>query len=428
MEEINKKYTDDQFVKTRSWKEFVNSLEKPRKIIMMIKAGRPVDETIHHLQPFLDEGDILIDGGNSYFKDTNRRFKELANNHIHFIGMDVSGGELGALNGPSLMFGGDKETYQVLAPVLEKIAAKTKDQVPCVGYVGPQGAGHYVKMVHNGIEYGIMQIICETYDFIRKFLGWSNKQMADLFEIWNRGELQGYLIAITSDVLRKKDELTRKDVVDVVLNKASYKGTGNWMLEDAIKLGAPISVIAEAVFARFLSDAVLNDEVYANGNGKAELFSGSISMIENAIYLAQTVSFDQEFQQLRFASDEYNWQLDLASVAQVWEAGCIIRSRSLGDIRIAFLNMPSLDNLFLAPFFKKLRKSKLKDLRQFVQIAERNRIPTPSMSAALNYLDSIFNSSLPANLLQAQRDYFGAHTFRRNDRSGTFHEQWYEEA
>ncbi|WP_028983370.1 NADP-dependent phosphogluconate dehydrogenase [Sporolactobacillus terrae] len=427
-DDVASKYADENLLPTYSWEEFVKSLEKPRKIIMMIRAGKPVDETIEHLKPFLDIGDILIDGGNSYFRDTNRRHADFGRLGIKYIGLGVSGGEIGALNGPSMMPGGDSSSYAALSPMFEKIAAKNPDGIPCVAYIGPEGSGHYVKMIHNGIEYGMMQLICEIFDVLRKALGWNNKQIADQFEVWNSGDLQAYLISISSKVLRKKDNITGKDMVDVILNEASYKGTGNWMLEDAINLGAPISVIAAAVFARFMSTLAIKDHVLDDKPTLAKIDSDLVPAFGNALYLAQAVSYAQGFQQLKMASQAYDWSLNYSSIAQIWESGCIIRSKTLTDIRNAFNEKPQLDNLFLAPFFTALRLSHLSDLRLVVAKAGAFGIPVPAFSAALSYLESIFNSSLPANLLQAQRDYFGAHTYRRNDKPGIFHTEWYDEA
>lgn len=426
-DEVAKKYADEDLLPTYSWIEFVESLERPHKIIMMIKAGDPVDKTIDHLKPLLDKGDILIDGGNSLYQDTNRRYYDLQLVGIHYIGLGVSGGELGALHGPSMMPGGDKSAYQQVAPILEKVAARTPEGIPCIAYIGPEGSGHYVKMVHNGIEYGIMQLICEIYDIMRKAGGLDNAVIADVFDEWNRGILRAYLIEITGKILRHKDAETGKDMVDVILNQASYKGTGNWMLEDAIRLGAPISVIAEAVFARFMSDRVLDGPVPA-----ADITTSSgtnlAPMLGQTLYLVQAVSYAQGFQQLKLASDAYDWKLDFSSIARVWEAGCIIRSKTLVDIRRAFEANANLTNVFQATYFQKMIKDNITEFRKAVRIASDYGIPTSALSAALSYLESLFNTTLPANLLQAQRDYFGAHTFKRVDNPGIFHTEWYTEA
>lgn len=424
---VANKYANDALLPTYSWVDFVASLERPRKIIMMIKAGKPVDDTIDRLKALLNKGDILIDGGNSYFDDTNRRVKSLNLIGIHYLGLGVSGGELGALKGPSMMPGGAKSAYQEIAPILEKIAAKTPEGIPCVAYMGPAGAGHYVKMVHNGIEYGIMQSICEIYDLIRKIMSLNNIQIADYFEDWNNGELEAYLVEITGEVLRQKDSKTGKDLVDVILNQASYKGTGNWMIEDAIKLGAPISVIASAVFARFMSDRVISGTSPII-NEKKVINTNLTGIFKQALYLTQAVSYAQGFQQMKLASETYQWNLNFSSIASVWEAGCIIRSKTLVDIRHAFDLDDQIENLFQADFFKNMLRTNIDALRQTVSLAGEYGIPVPALSSALSYLESLFNQSLPANLLQAQRDYFGAHTYKRVDEPGIFHTEWYTEA
>ena len=419
-------YEDKNLKPTYTWEEFVNSLEKPRKILIQIMAGKPVDETIHKLLPLLDKGDVLIDGGNSNFHDTIRRSRELEEKGIHFIGMGVSGGEEGALNGPALMPGGDEEAYKEVSPILEAMAAKTPTGQPCVGYIGPEGSGHYVKMVHNGIEYGIMQIISEVYDILRTVGRYSNDEMSETFANWDKGAAQAYLIEITAKVLKQEDDLTNDHIIDHILNEASYKGTGNWMLEDAIRLGAPITVIAEAVLARFMSKATFRDDP----EPKIDPEKAPADLVENlekALYLAMAVSYAQGFQQMTMAADTYNWQLHYDIIAQNWEAGCIIRSQMLQDIKSAYRSNADLKNLFKAPFFDKTKKANIPALKKVVQVAAEAGVPTPTLSAALNYLESIFNPHLPQNMVQGQRDYFGAHTYQRNDRPGTFHTEWYEE-
>lgn len=419
-------YADDNLKAYNSWDDFVASLEKPRKILVQIKAGKPVDETLHKLMTLLDPGDIVIDGGNSNFHDTTRRYHELEEKGLHFIGMGVSGGEQGALNGPALMPGGDEDAYNEVAPILEAIAAKTADGRPCVSYIGPESSGHYVKMVHNGIEYGIMQEICEVYDLLRKAGRLDNKAMADLFAKWDEGELSSYLVNITSKILRQKDELTDDYVVDHILNVASYKGTGNWMLEDAIRLGAPISVTAEAVLSRFMSKAAFRDgQVHELAAGIK--FPNLAKNLAGALLLAQTVSYAQGFDQLHMAAKAYGWNLHYPAIAQNWEAGCIIRSKTLVKIEKAYREQKDLASLFKAPAFAKMLKQNIESLRAILMIALQDHVPTPALSAAMNYLESLFNPELPANLLQGQRDYFGAHTYLRNDRPGTFHTEWYAE-
>ncbi|MBD5432671.1 MAG: NADP-dependent phosphogluconate dehydrogenase [Lactobacillus sp.] len=420
------KYEDKDLKPTYTLEDFVNSLERPRKILVQIMAGAPVDEVIQRLIPLLDKGDIIIDGGNSNFHDTVRRSRELEAKGIHFFGMGVSGGEEGALNGPALMPGGDEKAYEEVAPILEAMAAKTPSGQPCVGYIGPEGSGHYVKMVHNGIEYGIMQIICEVYDILRTIGGYSNEEMSDIFAKWDESALKSYLIEITAKVLKQKDDLTPDYVVDHILNEASYKGTGNWMLEDAIKLGVPITVIAEAVMARFMSKATFRDDPEPTVTPK-KAPKDLVEKLGKALYLATAVSYAQGFEQMTAAANAYNWGLHYDTIAQNWEAGCIIRSEMLQDIKSAYRADSNLQNLFKAPFFDKVKKDNIGALRDIIKLATDAGIPTPTLSAALNYLESIFNPNLPQNLLQAQRDYFGAHTYQRNDRPGTFHTEWYEE-
>lgn len=419
------KYEDQNLKPTYSWEEFVNSLEKPRKILIMIMAGKPVDQTLQTLLPLLDKGDIIIDGGNSNFHDTKRRFEEMEQHGIHFIGMGVSGGEEGALNGPALMPGGDEGAYEQLAPILRAIAAKTPEGRPCVSYIGPSASGHYVKMVHNGIEYAIMQEISEVYDLLRKLTDKSNDEMAELFAKWDQGKLHAYLIEITAKVLRQKDQLTDDHIIDHILNEAAYKGTGNWMLEDGVHLGAPISVVAEAVIARFMSKQTTREG--QEPAAKVELPDDFLAKLAGALLLGEAVAYGQGFQQLSMAAAAYDWDLRYPAIAQNWEAGCIIRSSMLKDIENAYENGKQPQVLFQDPYFKQLMTDNLPALRTVVSLAVKAGIPTPTLSAALNYLESIFNPSLPANMIQGQRDYFGAHTYKRNDREGTFHTEWYAE-
>ena len=407
-------------------KEFVESLETPRRILLMVKAGAGTDAAIDSLKPYLDKGDIIIDGGNTFFQDTIRRNRELSAEGFNFIGTGVSGGEEGALKGPSIMPGGQKEAYELVAPILTKIAAVAEDGEPCVTYIGADGAGHYVKMVHNGIEYGIMQIISEVYDVLRTVGHYSNDEMSEIFKNWDKGALQAYLIEITAKVLKQKDNLTDDHIIDHILNEASYKGTGNWMLEDAIRLGAPITVIAEAVLARFMSKATLRDDPEPKIDPE-KAPKDLVDQLAKALYLAMAVSYGQGFEQLTMAAKAYNWRLHYSTIAQNWEAGCIIRSQMLHDIKFAYNADKDLPNLFKAPFFDKVKKENISALREVVKIAADAGVPTPTLSAALNYLESIFNPRLPQNMIQGQRDYFGAHTYQRNDRPGTFHTEWYEE-
>ena len=367
----------------------------------------------------------MLDGGNSNFHDTNRRYHEMEKHGIHFIGMGVSGGEEGALNGPALMPGGDEDAYKKVAPILEAIAAKNSEGHPCVSFIGPEGSGHYVKMVHNGIEYGIMQEFSEVYDILRKVAGKTNDEMSAIFANWNEGLVKAYLSEITAEVLKQKDDLTPDHVIDHILNIASYKGTGNWMLEDGVHLGVPISVIAEAVISRFMSKATTREGKEIKWNG--EVPQDLVDNLGKALQLSQAVAYAQGFQQLKMAADAYNWDLRYPAIAQSWEAGCIIRSSMLKDIEKAFAEGKKLDNMFQDPYFKDLMNKNIPALRAVIELATEAGIPTPTLSASLNYLESIFNPSLPANLIQGQRDYFGAHTYFRNDREGVYHTEWYEE-
>ena len=425
------KYEDDKLKPCYTLEEFVNSLEKPRKILIQIMAGAPVDETLHKLLPLLDKGDIVIDGGNSNYHDTNRRYHEMEKHGIHFIGMGVSGGEEGALNGPALMPGGDEEAYKEVAPILEAIAAKNKEGKSCVSYMGPEGAGHYVKMVHNGIEYAIMQEFSEVYSLLRDVAHKSDDEMSEIFDKWNHSVVQAYLSEITSKVLKQKDDLTSDNIIDHILNVASYKGTGNWTLEDGVALGAPVTVIAEAVMARFMSKqthlALESGIKPTEFKYEGEIPEDLVDEFGKTLQLAQAVAYAQGFQELTMAAKTYNWDLRYKSIAQGWEAGCIIRSAMLKDIENAYSNGKKLTNLFEDGYFRKLMEDNLPSLRKSVEFATKAGVPTPTLSAALNYLESIFNPKLPANMIQGQRDYFGAHTYLRNDRKGTFHTEWYEE-
>ena len=350
---------------------------------------------------------------------------------IHFIGMGVSGGEEGALNGPALMPGGDEPAYKEVAPILEAIAAKNTEGKPCVYYMGPEGAGHYVKMVHNGIEYGIMQEFSEVYNLLRDVAHKSDDEMSEIFDKWNHGKVEAYLSEITSKVLAQKDDLTPDHVIDHILNVASYKGTGNWMLEDGVALGAPVTVVAEAVMARFMSKqahlviekGVKPTKFEYNG----EIPDDMVDVFEKSLQLAQAVAYAQGFQQLTMAAEAYDWDLRYKSIAQDWEAGCIIRSAMLKDIEKAYDKNGKLMNLFQDDYFRKLMEENMPALRKSVEFATKCGVPTPTLSAALNWLESIFNPNLPANMIQGQRDYFGAHTYLRNDREGVFHTEWYEE-
>ncbi|MED4404918.1 NADP-dependent phosphogluconate dehydrogenase [Heyndrickxia coagulans] len=411
--------------------EFVNSLEKPRKILLMVKAGEATDATIEQLKPFLDKGDILIDGGNTFFKDTQRRNRELSALGIHFIGTGVSGGEEGALKGPSIMPGGQKEAYDLVAPILKDIAAKVNGE-PCTTYIGPDGAGHYVKMVHNGIEYGDMELISESYNLLKNILGLGANELHEVFADWNKGELDSYLIEITADIFTKKDPETGKPLVDVILDTAGQKGTGKWTSQSALDLGVPLPLITESVFARFIS--AMKEERKAASKllkGPEKLaFSGDkkafIEAVRKALYMSKICSYAQGFAQMRAASEEYNWDLNYGEIAMIFRGGCIIRAQFLQKIKDAYDRDRNLKNLLLDPYFKEIVESYQDALREVIATAVRFGVPVPALSAALAYYDSYRSEVLPANLLQAQRDYFGAHTYQRVDKEGIFHTEWLE--
>ncbi|MBG9767629.1 MULTISPECIES: NADP-dependent phosphogluconate dehydrogenase [Bacillus] len=416
-------------VGTYSIEEFVQSLETPRKILLMVKAGTATDATIQSLLPHLEKDDILIDGGNTYYKDTQRRNKELAESGIHFIGTGVSGGEEGALKGPSIMPGGQKEAHELVKPILEAISAKV-DGEPCTTYIGPDGAGHYVKMVHNGIEYGDMQLISESYFILKQVLGLSADELHEVFAEWNKGELDSYLIEITADIFTKKDEETGKPLVDVILDKAGQKGTGKWTSQSALDLGVPLPIITESVFARFIS-AMKEERVKASGllsgpevkpvtDNKEEL----IEAVRKALFMSKICSYAQGFAQMKAASEEYNWDLKYGEIAMIFRGGCIIRAAFLQKIKEAYDREPELDNLLLDSYFKNIVESYQGALRQVISLAVAQGVPVPSFSSALAYYDSYRTAVLPANLIQAQRDYFGAHTYERTDKEGIFHTEW----
>jgi 6-phosphogluconate dehydrogenase len=416
---------------TYSIEEFVNSLEKPRKILIMVQAGHATDATIEQLLPHLEEGDIIIDGGNAYFPDTQRRNKELEAKGIRFIGTGVSGGEEGALKGPAIMPGGQQDAYKLVEPILTAISAKVNGD-PCCTYIGPDGAGHYVKMVHNGIEYGDMQLICEAYHLLKDVLGLGVEELHNTFAEWNKGELDSYLIEITADIFTKSDPETGKPMVDVILDTAGQKGTGKWTSQSALDLGVPLSMITESVFARFIS-AMKAERVKAskilNGPG-AEPFDGNkqqfVEMVRKALYASKICSYAQGFAQMRAASEEYNWSLDYGAIAMIFRGGCIIRARFLQNIKDAYDRNKELDNLLLDSYFKNIIEEYQDAWRQAVSIAALRGIPVPGFASALAYYDSYRTERLPANLLQAQRDYFGAHTFERVDKEGKFHFQWFD--
>lgn len=418
-----------QVVPQYSIEEFMNSLEKPRKILLMVQAGKGTDAVIESLMPFIEKGDILIDGGNANFRDTQRRSKELIEKGINFIGTGVSGGEEGALTGPSMMPGGPKEAHELVRPMLEAISAKV-DGEACTTYIGPDGAGHYVKMVHNGIEYGDMQLISETYYILKHVLGLNTDELHDVFKEWNEGELDSYLIEITADIFTKKDEDTGKPLVDVILDTAGQKGTGKWTSQSSLDLGIPLPVITESVFARYIS-AMKDERVHASKiltGPEVKPYKGDkkelIESVRKALYLSKIISYAQGFAQLRAASEEFNWDLKYGNIAMIFRGGCIIRAAFLQKIKEAYDHDGELANLLLDPYFKDIADRYQTDLRKVLSVAIENGIAAPGLSAALSYYDSYRSERLPANLLQAQRDYFGAHTYERTDKEGHFHTEW----
>ncbi|NOU76239.1 NADP-dependent phosphogluconate dehydrogenase [Paenibacillus sp. LMG 31458] len=420
-----------QLVGTYSIEEFVQSLEVPRKILIMVKAGGPTDDTINQLVPYLDKGDILIDGGNAFFPDTQRRNKELAEQGIRFVGTGVSGGEEGALKGPAIMPGGQEDAYKLVEPILTAISAKVGDDACCT-YIGPDGAGHYVKMVHNGIEYGDMQLICEAYQLLKDVLNVSVEELHEIFTEWNNGELDSYLIEITRDIFTKYDAETGKPMVDVILDSAGQKGTGKWTSQSALDLGVPLSIITESVFSRFIS-AMKEERVAASKVLKgpdASAFTGDrkafIEAVRQALYASKICSYAQGFAQMRAASEEYNWDLKYGSIAKIFRGGCIIRARFLQNIMEAYDRDPGLKNLLLDTYFNGVVDNYQQSWRQVIAEAVTRGIAVPSFASALAYYDSYRTERLPANLLQAQRDYFGAHTFQRVDKEGSFHFNWME--
>ncbi|MFD6274708.1 NADP-dependent phosphogluconate dehydrogenase [Streptomyces sp. NPDC060209] len=418
------------FVATESAEDFVAALERPRRLVVMVKAGDPTDAVIAEFAPLLEPGDMIIDGGNAHFADTRRREKALRDQGIHFVGTGVSGGEEGALNGPSIMPGGSKESYASLGPMLEKISAKAKDGAPCVTHIGPDGAGHFVKMVHNGIEYADMQLIGEAFQLLRDVAGYSPAEIADIFRTWNTGRLDSYLIEITAEVLSHTDAATDKPFVDVVLDQAEQKGTGRWTVQIALDLGVPVSGIAEAVFARSVSGHAALREASRHlagptastlGKDEAAAFA---DQVEQALYASKIVSYTQGFHQIAAGSDQYDWNVDLGKVAAIWRGGCIIRAAFLDRITSAYEAQPQLPSLLADKSFAEEIAAAQDDWRTVIATAVTQGVPTPAFAATLAYYDSLRAERLPAALTQGQRDYFGAHTYHRTDRKGTFHTLW----
>jgi 6-phosphogluconate dehydrogenase len=425
--EFMDEYADEgKFAPAESLEEFVDSLDKPRRIIVMVKAGAPVDGVIEDLTPLLDDGDIVIDGGNSRFLDTRRRTEECRDRGLRFIGTGVSGGEEGALKGPSIMPGGERDAYGEIEDVFTTIAAQV-DGVPCCAYIGPDGAGHYVKMVHNGIEYADMQLITEAYDLLRHGAGMSVGELAKVFEEWNEGDLDSFLIDITAKVLAKEDAETGKPLIDVIVDQAEQKGTGRWTAQDALEQGVPLTAITEAVFARGLS--ALRDERKAASSVLAgPTPDGSaddlVDDVRQALYASKVVAYAQGFEQMTAASKVYDWNLDMGSLATIWRGGCIIQARFLDRIKEAYEEEEAAANLLVMPYFRDAVADAQDSWRRVISKSVELGIPVPAFSSSLAYYDGYRRERGPANLIQGLRDYFGAHTYKRVDREGSYHTRW----
>ena len=419
---------EGDFIRTETMQEFVDALEKPRRVLIMVKAGDPTDAVISELADVMEEGDIIIDGGNSLYTDTIRREAAMAKRGLNFIGAGISGGEEGALNGPSIMPGGPAVSYESVGPMLEKISAHV-DGEPCCTHIGPDGSGHFVKMVHNGIEYADMQLIGEAYDLMRRGLGMAPAEIADVFAEWNKGELESYLVEITAQVLAQVDAETGKPLVDVIVDQAGQKGTGRWTVKAALDLGIPVTGIAEAVFARALSSAAdqrsaaksLASGTLAEAPKDKEQF---IEDIRRALYASKMVAYAQGFDEISAGSKEYDWNVDRGALATIWRGGCIIRAKFLNRIRDAYADNADLPSLLLAPYFTDAVESSLDSWRRVVAAATMMGVPVPAFASSISYYDGLRSERLPAALTQGLRDYFGAHTYKRIDKPGTFHTLW----
>jgi 6-phosphogluconate dehydrogenase len=419
---------EGRFTPTKTLQDFVGALSKPRVIIIMVQAGKPVDDVIDELAPLLEPDDIIVDGGNSLFTDTNRRFAALKERRLRFIGMGVSGGEEGALEGPSMMPGGEQDAYARIEPIVTRMAAQVEG-TPCCTYVGPAGAGHYIKMVHNGIEYADMQLIAEAYDLFRTVYDLKAPAIADIFDQWRTGELDSYLIEITTSVLRKRDEATGGPLVDVILDEAEQKGTGRWTARNALDLGVPLTAITEAVYARVISGerslrAEAEEALPRAPLLAREPYGREVDEIREALYASKIVAYTQGFEQMAAASDEYGWDLRLGEVAKIWRGGCIIRARFLDRITEAYIAGGKIANLILQPYFRDAVARAEPAWRRVVGLAVQHAVPIPAFSSSLSYYDGLRRARGPANLLQGLRDYFGAHTYRRLDKQGSFHTRW----
>lgn len=430
---INEHGSEGTFVPSETIEDFVASLAKPRTAIIMVKAGEPTDVMINALANAMEPGDIIVDGGNAYFPDTIRREKEIRARGLHFVGCGISGGEEGALNGPSMMPGGTDESWKTLGPILESIAAVAEGE-PCVTHIGHDGAGHFVKMVHNGIEYADMQLIGESYDLLRRGLGMSAEEIANTFDEWNKGDLDSYLVEITAEVLHHVDAKTGKPFVDVVVDRAGMKGTGTWTVQTALSLATPVTGIAEAVFARGLSSMVAQREEVkskplAGPNGKIDVEDKAafVEAVRQALYASKIVAYAQGFDEIRAGAAEHNWQIDLGAVARIWRGGCIIRAKFLNRISEAFDSGEKFESLLQDAYFKAAVENAQDAWREVVATAARVGIPVPAFSSSLSYYDGLRSDRLPAALIQGQRDFFGAHTYGRVDMPGTFHTLWSED-
>src|SRR5690348_1039233 len=420
---------EGNFVPAQTAEEFVQALERPRRLVIMVNAGPATDAVIDEFAPLLEDGDMIIDGGNAHFHDTRRREAKLREQNLHFVGMGVSGGEEGALNGPSIMPGGSQESYASLGPMLETISAHV-DGIPCCTHIGPDGAGHFVKMVHNGIEYADMQLIAEAYDLLRHGVGMTPEQIAETFRTWNTGRLDSYLIQITAEVLAHTDAATGKPFVDIVLDQAEQKGTGRWTVQAALDLGVPVSGIAESVFARALSGGAETRKAAADAglpgpSATAAEHHGDLQAdVEQALFASKIVAYAQGFQQIQAASKEYDWEIDPGAMAKIWRAGCIIRAKFLDYIKQAYDKQPELATLLVDDYFLDAVSGAQDAWRRVVATAAAQGIPSPGFASALAYYDGLRAKRLPAALIQGQRDFFGAHTYHRVDREGSFHTLW----
>lgn len=423
---MEKKVKTENIKASYDLKDLLSSLTKPRKIMLMIKAGEPVDLVIESLLPYLENDDIIIDGGNSHFKDTNRRTKKLAEKGIRYLGVGISGGEYGALHGPSIMPGGNKEAYQEVEEILKDAAAKT-EKGACVSYLGPDSAGHYVKMIHNGIEYGIMEITAEIYDYMRKVMALEPSQMSEIFAEWNQ-DFQSYLVEITAKILKKEDPQNGEKLINLILDKAKHKGTGKWSVQNALDLGVAVPTINAGVNARLLSalktERVENSKEFHSADRAKVENELIIPKLKSALYFASVIAYAEGFKLLQSASKEYNYQLNYQEIARIWEDGCIIRSAILEAIQKSFADNNNLNTLIKAEFFKDRLKAAGADLEEIFTTAALSELPLTALHAASDYFNSLKSENLPANLIQAQRDFFGAHTYQRRDKEGVFHTEW----